>query len=257
MEIQSNHNLALMLNGVHYNIANIINGLVYEIIKTSRLDLIRIHFASVLLILILMILVVHWLFPSRHAICNFCVRIIKAEDDGRLYCRNRHQAVTCVLNSLQTFMGISKTVCQDAIEAGIVPLLRSTLSKTSYLDNLDANEPIMFLFQASTRILFHILQIDELKMFLNHYHYEILLGVLCRTKNSILRLLIFLTIARIARDRMIKFPLTIDDVSIFFQVYYESSKSKDKTAYGIKFEELCDGFRIIGQLESQYKTAHR
>ena len=70
MEIQGNHNLALMLNGVHYNITSIINGLVYEIIKTSRLDLIRIHFASALLILILMILVFHWLFPPRHAICS-------------------------------------------------------------------------------------------------------------------------------------------------------------------------------------------
>lgn len=67
MEIQGNHNLAFMLNGVNYNITNIVDGAVYEIVKRSRLDLIRINFISILLILILMILVLYWSIPSRHA----------------------------------------------------------------------------------------------------------------------------------------------------------------------------------------------
>ena len=59
MEIYGNHNLAFMLNGVHYSITSILDGIVYEIITKSRLGLIRIHFASVLLALVLMMLAVH------------------------------------------------------------------------------------------------------------------------------------------------------------------------------------------------------
>jgi hypothetical protein len=40
-----------------------------------------------------------------------------------------------------------------------------------------------------------------------------------------------------------------------FRLYYESSKSKDKKAYGIKQSELLNGFYAIGQLESQYHSA--
>lgn len=69
MEIHGNHNLAFMLNGVHYNITNMIDEAIYEIVKKSRLDLIRIHFTSVLVILFVMILLfLLWLATSRQAV---------------------------------------------------------------------------------------------------------------------------------------------------------------------------------------------
>lgn len=68
MKIQGNHNLAFMLNGVHYNITNIIDEMIHEIVKNSRLNMIKIHSASVLLILFLIMLFLYWFIPSRQVI---------------------------------------------------------------------------------------------------------------------------------------------------------------------------------------------
>ncbi len=63
--ISGNHNLAFMFNGVNYNLSSILGEAVNQIVESYRFDLIRIHFVSLFLTVILMLMVVQCLIPDH------------------------------------------------------------------------------------------------------------------------------------------------------------------------------------------------
>ncbi len=65
--ISGNHNIALMLNGVNYNLSSVFIGAVDRIVEGYRSDLIRVHFASAFLILIITSMMIRCLI-SRHRV---------------------------------------------------------------------------------------------------------------------------------------------------------------------------------------------
>ena len=67
MGISGNNNLALMFNGVNYNISSILDQTINQIVNGYRYDLVRVHFASIFLTLMLMLVMIRSLIPNHHA----------------------------------------------------------------------------------------------------------------------------------------------------------------------------------------------
>ncbi|CAF5224760.1 unnamed protein product, partial [Rotaria magnacalcarata] len=68
-----------------------------------------------------------------------CVAIFKLKNgDPRQYSET-WQSITCALHGLCYYTTVSPTLCSAAVEAGIIPVFVSTLSQTSYLEDLNTN----------------------------------------------------------------------------------------------------------------------
>ncbi|CAF4617426.1 unnamed protein product [Rotaria socialis] len=196
---------------------------------------------------------------------SLCVSIFKLKNgDPRQYSET-WQSITCALHGLCCYTTVSPTLCVAAVEAEIIPVFVSTLSQTSYLEDLNTNSSIMFLFQMVSRIFHNIAQIETLKYHLEKHN---CCEVIAHTNNRLLRAMNLLTIVRITRDGMNKVAFTSDDCeaemipilpaktyfmlflgSILFRLYYEPVNSKEREAYGLKQDHILNGFYAIGRLD--------
>jgi hypothetical protein len=63
--ITGDNNVAFMFNGVNYNISIIYNELIHQISQVYRLDLIRVHFVSIFLVLTIILIVIRCFVPQH------------------------------------------------------------------------------------------------------------------------------------------------------------------------------------------------
>ncbi|CAF3836217.1 unnamed protein product [Rotaria magnacalcarata] len=206
IQIVGNGNSAVVINGVSYNISSLFNTAVDAIMqsmKTSaKLNIVKYqqHFnefdralEDIKNILInsnyallylaqplgcikhiynlvqstphLLPIAISKLMDKNYA--SLCVAIFKLKNgDPRQYSET-WQSITCALHGLCCYTTVPPTLCSAAVEAGIIPVFFSTLSQTSYLEDLNTNSSIMFLFQMVSRIFHNIAQIETLQ-----YHLE-------------------------------------------------------------------------------------
>ena len=96
-----------------------------------------------------------------------------------------------------------------------------------------------------------------------------MLNLITHTNNRLLRAISLLTVAQTTRDGIHKFTFTSDDSeaavvplmtpkriflhiylgSILLRLYYESVKSKEHKAYGLKKDHILNGIYALGRLD--------
>ncbi|CAF4265803.1 unnamed protein product [Rotaria magnacalcarata] len=184
---------------------------------------------------------------------SLCVSILKLNIGDPHQYSETWQYIKCMLNDLYCYTAVSATLCSAVVSAETIPVLISALSEKSYLEDSDRNTPVMLLFQLGSRMFHNIAQVEMLKHNLDKYNCcEILRNVISNTNNRLLRAINLLTVARILKDGTYKVAFTIDDSSMLFRLYYESIKSKEHAAHGLKQEHILNEFYAIGRLDCLY-----
>ncbi|CAF4567687.1 unnamed protein product [Rotaria socialis] len=139
IQIVGNGNSAVVINGVSYNISRLFNTAVDAIMQKYRSELILMQFTSVSLVVILVLLLLRFLMPRSIVDKRLCVSIFKLKNgDPRQYSET-WQSITCALHGLCCYTTVSPTLCVAGVEAEIIPVFVSTLSQTSYLEDLNTN----------------------------------------------------------------------------------------------------------------------
>ncbi|CAF2057507.1 unnamed protein product [Rotaria magnacalcarata] len=253
VHISGNGNSPLIINGITYNISSLFNTVVSMTMRQYRSELILVQFISAFVVLISVLLTVRFLISRFPVDKGLCVSILKLNIGDPHQYSETWQYINCMLNDLYCYTAVSATLCSAGVSAETVPVLISALSEKSYLEDSDRNTPVMLLFQLGSRMFHNIAQVEMLKHNLDKYNCcEIFRNVISNTNNRLLRAINLLTVARILKDGTYKVTFTIDDSSMLFRLYYESIKSKEHAAHGLKQEHILNGFYAIGRLDCLY-----
>lgn len=101
-----------------------------------------------------------------------------------------------------------------------------------------------------------------------HINFKILVNVVAHTNNRLLRAISLLTAAQITTNVTYKISYTIEDGelqeivtssikavlitfsgSMLFRLYYESTNSQNKEAFGLQQQHILNGFYAMGRLD--------